>query len=422
MYLLLTAELEVKWSLGEEEEPAGWCKNRESWSCRVKLRKGEVWGRSRDVHLMAEKRSEESERRAGAAAVKKLFAPQLLQSLVQKQVRRCEVTSAVRASWHLLRQDPVMFSRRLLNIVMEDSLIHPRALLVTWALMAVSKGWSVDMGVAAELLNVVAEIAACGFHDVCVFDDSFLPEPLHDELSPLVTSSALPWAPSSCLAILLRVCYGGMKGDMTFLRCAVGVWRKRLEENGEEWSKFVIDAWKEVQVKKGIHIDASCLSDAQFLQSLELREEDHVGYAVDFHCFGARYVQEIQRYLRERSPGISSVPESDIKSAVWFWRSGVYRKEALSSAEFPLSLSLQRMRASQVEGMERTGRVWRMISKAVDEVAPRFWLQTWKGRKRTKSESGGSAAPQKKRKAADNSKEIACGTAKITNFFQRRQC
>eukprot|EP00011_Vannellida_sp_DIVA3-517-6-12_P009397 CAMPEP_0114610792 /NCGR_PEP_ID=MMETSP0168-20121206/3784_1 /TAXON_ID=95228 ORGANISM="Vannella sp., Strain DIVA3 517/6/12" /NCGR_SAMPLE_ID=MMETSP0168 /ASSEMBLY_ACC=CAM_ASM_000044 /LENGTH=381 /DNA_ID=CAMNT_0001821747 /DNA_START=84 /DNA_END=1226 /DNA_ORIENTATION=+ len=339
----------VAWSLGEEEPNVT---EEVAWRCEVKLRAGEVWERPRTLYVIALRRGEVEERELSHVAVKKLFAPQLLQSLIQKQVRRCEADSAVRAAWHLLRQDPVMFSRRLLNIVMEDSLIHPKGLLITWVMIAVSKGWKIDIGTAAQLLQIVAEVAACPVHDVCIFDDIFLPGAI--DTSPIEIAGTLEWMTSTCLAVLIRVCYGGMKGDMKFLRCSVGLWRRRMEEGERAWTELVRKTWDGVGERIGRRYTADLLCDDAHLQSLELREEDQIGYAVDFHCFGRRFIDDIQRYVRQHSPGVTVASEEDIKSAVWYWRSGVYKKEALSSSEAPIDTATVRIREGQRQDKEWT--------------------------------------------------------------------
>ena len=64
-----------------------------------------------------------------------------LKSALQKNVRRGRREEAVNVAAALLRKDVVQFVRRFMIIVLEDAVLHPDFPLLSWLLLATSKGF-----------------------------------------------------------------------------------------------------------------------------------------------------------------------------------------------------------------------------------------------------------------------------------------
>lgn len=134
----------------------------------------------------------------------------ILKSNLQKTIRRCDRTKALRTAWQMLRQDSMELLRRIPVIIAEDTLIQPTLYTeVVWLMAAVSKGYQITWADAELVMATVAtSVAAKGQYNIDVSEDhSDKPVDLLDPLS---------------LALQIRISFGGMKYDSEFLSRLLG--------------------------------------------------------------------------------------------------------------------------------------------------------------------------------------------------------
>lgn len=132
-----------------------------------------------------------------------------IKSHLQKCVRRRKKKLAISSALEHIRLDPNDFIRRLSIIMVEDSDIMSFLPTIIWFMIAVSKKYKLTITDVEWLLGCVKKITKCKSK----FNYSCLTEPKTLISNDNVFNNSL----------LLRINYGGMKGDMSMLKKAVGV-------------------------------------------------------------------------------------------------------------------------------------------------------------------------------------------------------
>jgi hypothetical protein len=134
-----------------------------------------------------------------------LFVP-LLKSNLQKAIRRKERDAALRTAWWLLAKEPTELLRRLPVILCEDTQAEAGLLTeIVWLMAATSKGYCLTWSDAAIVMAAVAtSLETTGQWNLAVPGPTFVGTPA--EMSPVA------------LALHVRTSFGGMAGDMAFLR------------------------------------------------------------------------------------------------------------------------------------------------------------------------------------------------------------
>eukprot|EP00752_Nemacystus_decipiens_P001702 g1648.t1 len=89
----------------------------------------------------------------------------VVKSMLQKNVRRGRAEAAVRCALELALRSWSDAIRRVLVIIVEDSLLHPAAPLLTWLMVATSKGYRPPTCLLEAFLCVVHETTACPVRD-----------------------------------------------------------------------------------------------------------------------------------------------------------------------------------------------------------------------------------------------------------------
>ncbi|CAN0220301.1 unnamed protein product, partial [Ectocarpus fasciculatus] len=89
----------------------------------------------------------------------------VIKSMLQKNIRRGRAEAAVRCALELALKSWSDAIRRVLVIIVEDSLLHPAAPLLTWLMVATSKGYRPPPLLLEAFLCVVHETAACPVRD-----------------------------------------------------------------------------------------------------------------------------------------------------------------------------------------------------------------------------------------------------------------
>ena len=70
-----------------------------------------------------------------------------------------------RIALHLLKENQTEFLRRMCVICLEDGMLHPELPLLTWLMLASSKGFTLRTGHAEACLGIVSDLAAVPVKD-----------------------------------------------------------------------------------------------------------------------------------------------------------------------------------------------------------------------------------------------------------------
>ncbi|CAM9483041.1 unnamed protein product [Choristocarpus tenellus] len=108
----------------------------------------------------------------------------VLKSMIQKNVRRGLPEASVRCFLELAIKSWSDAIRRLLVIIVEDSILHPAAGLVAWLMVATSKGYTPPPSLVGAVLCIVYETTACPVRDPLMCNPAGRTSPLLDRPPP----------------------------------------------------------------------------------------------------------------------------------------------------------------------------------------------------------------------------------------------
>lgn len=249
----------------------------------------------------------------------------VIKSNLQKCIRRQLASKAVRSAYFLLGISTFEALRRLIIIILEDTLPVPSLLALVWLMMASSKTYRLSDTQVEWVLGVV--------YLVCTKVHYRLPStsklPIGFIGSNSIESQVL-WS------MAFRRAYGGMKGDQEMMENLGGTWYKIFSERlGVEW-----DQWLELKKIKVEPID---------LASIRKFEPGKVfiSASIDQHC-----QPQIISYLRKIYP---EIPENEIKGSIWMCRSRLNKRPKLVGSED--------------RPPEKLVRVWDIIRESVEEIS-----------------------------------------------------
>lgn len=218
-----------------------------------------------------------------------LLNEQLLQSAMQKSVRRSEPEMAVRAAYTLARQNSTKFLRRLVVILVEDAYLHQHVQCVVWLMIATSLGYCWNDEQLKKCLALIQWMAKQSKIEDLTMETEF--------------ANWLPLqADGSVLALALRISYGGMRGDMSLLWRFVCRWSQRIATN----SKHKID-------KSTLEL---CALPKAFRSHQDLPRE-----CVDFHVGREQYMSVLESAIKKNG---MLYDKKRAQQALWHHRSGVY--------------------------------------------------------------------------------------------------
>ena len=217
-----------------------------------------------------------------------------LKSHLQKCVRRHKKKLAIKSSLELIKIDQNEFIRRLSIIMIEDSDIFSCLPTIIWFMVAISKGYKLTINDVEWLLGCVKVITKC--------KSKFIYKML-EETDDLKSNDNIY---NNC--ILLRINYGGMKGDMTMLKNTANV----IE-------KYSI-------LKKKVKL--------QKIKNIKLRLSDTLPVGMDFHV-SKKILYDIHDYLKKNKNIYINI--TNIKKWMWQTRSGInFRLKANKENNTPL--------------------------------------------------------------------------------------
>lgn len=170
-------------------------------------------------------------------------------SHLQKSIRKMKHDKSIKTAKHLIDLDISTLLRRLPIIMFEDVIPHISLPIIVWLMIAVTKGFRLKTVMIQWLLGVVYFLSSCKEHNQVHKKDSIMLDKLQENVY--------------LKSLLIRISYGGMKGDMKMLN-------------------YFIDNWN-TKFREGYHMDTTKIRyithklDRLLLQNWDL-------CANDFHC------------------------------------------------------------------------------------------------------------------------------------------
>jgi hypothetical protein len=235
------------------------------------------------------------------------YSVPVLKSNLQKAVRRGNSDAATSTVYQLLQQgheSQTELFRRLPIILLEDTLLQTSILSRwTWWMMAHSKGWKLSLPEIQQLLGDIVWICGSKHRDHLSKQESPISLLGLDAIQCIQKKTAL-------FSIWIRSHWGGMNGDMAWLRGLFTSWLSRTSE----WS----------------FVSSECPPAQPIPNSLELLDIHKLPEAIDFHCCTAMKSDLANRY------GIS---ESEIQEAIWWHRSELNVRTWISNSHSEYGVS-----------------------------------------------------------------------------------
>ncbi|CAN0580123.1 unnamed protein product, partial [Ectocarpus sp. 12 AP-2014] len=145
--------------------------------------------------------------------------------MLQKNIRRGRAEAAVRCALELALKSWSDAIRRVLVIIVEDSLLHPAAPFLTWLMVATSKGYRPPPRLLEAFLCVVHETAACHVRDST--DSSCRHRRGAAAAAAATITNAAIAVANIRRALLMRMSYGGMACDQALLKGVCLAWGER---------------------------------------------------------------------------------------------------------------------------------------------------------------------------------------------------
>ena len=285
----------------------------------------------------------------------------LLKSTLQKAVRRQQPRAAVELALQLLRQDATQMLRRWIVIVMEDAVLDVDVAWATWWMVALSKGWQMSEDDVVHLLRMVYRVAASPYHEVIPEKNALCANPLQHTRFDLKNTTPLR---SACLALLVRCHYGGMPGDMLFLRGFVARWWQRTA-TWTQWLPYV--APQNVTYPDWLATP----------QHFSLTPASKLAQGVDFHCW-PQMLHQIQ----------DAAPALRVKKAIWYHRSGVYTKQYVCPRQHVrVPEPVKNDRTQDTDDVKQlrltTYPIWLRIRQRIETLSTRYWQRAKRKAPRT---------------------------------------
>ena len=206
----------------------------------------------------------------------------LMKSHLQKCIRRQLTNKAVSTAWHLIKMDFNSFIRRLPIIMLEDVRLHYSFSVLIWLMVATSKGYCLTKNQIEWILGVVSYM--------CIENqyDNFEQNCENIKNIPVMIKKVetlkqlIPCQRDFLYSLLLRVSYGGMKGDMNMIYSFAESWTRKFI-NGDDIDNKIIVPISIVNINN-LDIDdieRNCADFHCFPQILEMIHDKFKNYSID---------------------------------------------------------------------------------------------------------------------------------------------
>ncbi len=237
----------------------------------------------------------------------------ILKSHLQKCVRRRKSLLAVKtANYFIKNKELSTLLRRLVIIVLEDTMLHPDLTVLVWLMMQ-SKQCEFSPDVNKWILHFVHEIAESNIKDNL---ETYTEEQTMADFKHLMVDiSKLPSSDDMGLLVsmFIRYNYGGMDGDKNTILQYVYMWLRRMKEKDKDQDYKILQAVPRINNKS-----LECLDNIKELKTSEMLLE-----AFDFHC--CNIVNDIKKEF--------DMKESEIESLMWNFSSSVNMRQELVAHE-----------------------------------------------------------------------------------------
>ena len=137
-----------------------------------------------------------------------------LVSHLQKSIRKMNSKKSIQSAKHLIDLDINSFLRRLPIIMFEDVVPHTSLPIIIWLMIAVTKKFQIKTVMVQWLLGVVYFLSSHDQHDQVKKIKNIPFDSIRENLF--------------LKSILIRISYGGMKGDMEMLNYFIELWSHRF--------------------------------------------------------------------------------------------------------------------------------------------------------------------------------------------------
>lgn len=232
---------------------------------------------------------------------RRLFSIPLLKSNLQKAVRRQHLAAVLASIAALVHQDRAELLRRLPIIAVEDVCWIEGFDVIVWLMVAVSQGYGLT---AADLWLVFDFAHRLVKNDtICPFESEW-----HNPHMPTLSFATLfdqcmrpenREGAGRLFSVLIRMSYGGMKGDMNLLRRVASV---------------CVHPWhscRHTTPHSHFPLSAERTRLYEIFVNRNMRNAEQLMAAVDFHCTG------VTRALKQ----VADVPETTLKTVMWEYHS-----------------------------------------------------------------------------------------------------
>jgi hypothetical protein len=213
---------------------------------------------------------------------------QYLLSHIQKSIRRMEDIKSVQSAKHLIDLDCQSFLRRLPIIMMEDVTIHESITVVTWLMIAVSKGFEMKYEMVKWLLGIIYYLS----------NETKKTDYLTNNIEKKewdVTDRKLN---TVLYSLRFRKCYGGMKGDMNMIEYYIhNILSRNIETTTDK-----------IPLVK--------------IEMEDIKKKEWIYQSNDFHC-NRHILTKVKRYF-------PTMTEDKIKQLIWCFSSSLNKRECIS--------------------------------------------------------------------------------------------
>jgi hypothetical protein len=268
-----------------------------------------------------------------------------LKSNLQKAIRRKLTCSAICTTQQLLIQDPLALLRRLPVIAVEDVEWSEEINYVVWMMCAVSKGFVLQSHQHQHIYLLVSMLCSSNGRYIHYYRNRTF-----YSCSEIVTR-LLRRIPSKCLgslrrdslelvslvALLVRVSYGGMNGDMNLLHSLSYHLEKIPQGSYAGFGPFV----------PGEHQFSSC---------------HQLPEAIDFHCSD----------ITTKASKKFNINESMVRQFMWDYRSGVNVRDVQERSEID-SKKRSEIDSEETKESRKFPVWWEKLRVWLDEESKRLW-------------------------------------------------
>ncbi|AYV77864.1 MAG: hypothetical protein Edafosvirus2_43 [Edafosvirus sp.] len=154
----------------------------------------------------------------------------IMKSNLQKCVRRKETDIAMKIGKYMIENSSIAeLLRRLVIICLEDTILNPNLVTLTWLMMVANKNYVFDDLLNNWILGFIAQISETEYFDNISFEDDPV---IHKKKVLFSKLQKLNEIQRNCIiCLVIRISYGGLGGDTHMLYNFINTWCDRFQKN-----------------------------------------------------------------------------------------------------------------------------------------------------------------------------------------------